>query len=332
MRCSLDDVLASAAADQGRFDAYMVQRKTDVDASHLRHSMHLSKIKEKGGTASIEFQNKRLRVLPHVFQAKLAPGEAQVDVKHRPQRYVNMITDSLRLACDGDPGMAVAKSGAWHTFDVSSVVGLQHNQFSDAMAAVGQLCTTDPEHHAVLCILPMATGTITGNQAIKSRRYVEDQVMKCRLEVAFCSSFAFGDTGHEGDKRPRCCWAIVAVSDAKCNVFLNTNICTGKTSQMTAPLLRPKDMVTFKSESEDAVPEAVQSTDYLTRGSKRVSEKDRIRQRGVGVTKAMLADLLTGHTMEHNQACLIIEYHPTPGTEWLCATRDVFFDDVTSSK
>ena len=35
MRCSLDDVLASAAADQGRFDAYMVQRKADVDASHL---------------------------------------------------------------------------------------------------------------------------------------------------------------------------------------------------------------------------------------------------------------------------------------------------------
>jgi hypothetical protein len=91
-------------------------------------------------------------------------------------------------------------------------------------------------------------------------------------------------------------------------------------------------MVTFKSESEDAPPGAVQSTDYLSRGANRVSQKDRIRQRGVAVTTAMLTELLTGHTMEHNQACLIVEYHPTAGTEWLCAARDVVLDDATSSK
>ena len=64
---------------------------------------------------------------------------------------------------------------------------------------------------------------------------------------------------------------------------------------------------------------------------KKLSINERLRQRGVEVTKSMLIDALRGHSLERGQGAFVIEYHPTAAMEWLSATRDLYFDELTPS-
>ena len=197
-------------------------------------------------------------------------------------------------------------------------------QFGDAVAAAASMCNSSSgANHCVFSVLPL-TLPGQGAKCLKDRRMVEDELLKNGLDIGVVGSLQFQRSDHENDAHNANNWACLAMQDYKTCIFSKSAFGQGKPLQFMS-LTRMRDMVVMENCDENALPDALTNRESLEAGEnkKRVSYWERLKQRGTPATISIVEALINETGMPSDAAICLVEYFPSPASEYLKAVRDI---------
>ena len=99
------------------------------------------------------------------------------------------------------------------------------------------------------------------------------------------------------------------------------------------PLTRISDMVVMENCDEHAMPDGLTNRESLEAGEmrKRVSYWERLKQRGTPATISIVEALINEIGMPSDVAICLVEYFPSPASEYLKAVRDINLAKLTGN-